>query len=794
MNLRFASRLLLASASIIAFEASLLPSSGDTVSSLVIVSNETAVSSWTVERGGELRLGADVADPLVRWTFDDAAQPGADTGSLGKSFNFSACMTATNDAERGRCVYFDGSGQVWVATAAGLPSDTAFTIAGWMKAEYENSGLLYWGANSSVKSGGFGLQNGKPTFYFYGGGDLQAPVSATYYDGVTWTHFAAVYEPSATSGRKMRVYVNGTQVAAMDPTRTVAIDTTAELRLGTCTMNEARFNKGFADDVMIFGRALADAEISILSNTSDARDFLPQTASVSVAGGGVVSVGIGSQTFGGLSGGGTLQVDDSSVARFVSEGSQAIGEIEGEGRAVVASGTLEAGLADTFAAQTVLHYTFDDPADPGADTGSAGLHLKASTASADAAWADVTDSAVPGALRFDGAHCLIPTTAADSNVSRIPSGNSAYTIAVRLTLDEAGGRDGISSWGINSRLQKNGLRFYNSRENVSGSSFGLMSYQWGADTPAPLDGVSSSLPGGPAGGWHTAVVTYDPGTSTKTFYLDGARVTSATLPALNVSASRFTIGRAEGSGYDYYRGYIDDYRVLNCAVTADEARALVAEVSTVARDTALAVDGGATLSVPAGKAFSMGTLAAEGTVSVAGRLNVTKGASEISGALSGDGVVATASGAQLAISGVKSFAGTVKVENGTLDGAWSMPSATVTLGVGGGLTASGGICSAGGITLADGGFADLGTLAPGGAYWTSATPIVLPGTFTVHVAASARLIETRMIFAAPSVLGSVESWTLDATGFRIGFETSLRQTSNGVELFIKSPATVLFIR
>lgn len=74
MNLRFASRLLLASASIIAFEASLLPSSGDTVSSLVIVSNETAVSSWTVERGGELRLGADVADPLVRWTFDDAAQ------------------------------------------------------------------------------------------------------------------------------------------------------------------------------------------------------------------------------------------------------------------------------------------------------------------------------------------------------------------------------------------------------------------------------------------------------------------------------------------------------------------------------------------------------------------------------------------------------------------------------------------------------------------------------------------------------------------------------------------------
>ena len=771
-----------------------MPSSGDTVSSLVIVSNETAVSSWTVERGGELRLGADVTDPLVRWTFDDAAQPGADTGSLGKSFNFSACMTATNDAERGHCVYFDGAGQVWVSTAAGLPSDTAFTIAGWMKSEYQNSGLLYWGANASVKSGGFGLQDGKPTFYFYGGGDLQAPASAMYYDSMTWTHFAAVYEPSAASGRKMRVYVNGTQVAAMDPTRTVAIDTTAELRLGTCTMNETRFNKGFVDDVMIFGRALTDAEITILSNTSDARDFLPQAASVSVAGGGVVSVGIGSQTFGGLSGGGTLQVDEISEARFSSESSQSIGEIEGEGRAVVASGTLEAGLADTFAEHTVLHYTFEDPANPGADTGSAGLHLKASTASADAAWADVTDSAVPGAMHFDGAHCLIPTAAADANVTRLPSGNSAYTIAVRLTLDVAGGRDGISSWGVNSGQQKNGLRFYNSRENVSGSSFGLMSYQWGADTPAPLDGVSSSLPGGPAGGWHTVVVTYDPGTSTKTFYLDGARVMSATLPALNVSASRFTIGRAEGSGYDYYRGYIDDYRVLNCAVTADEARALVAEVSAVARETALAVDGGATLSVPAGKAFSTGTLAAEGTVSVAGRLNVTKGASEINGALSGNGVVATASGAQLAISGAKSFAGTAKVENGTLAGAWAMPSATVSLGAGGGLAASGGVCSAGGITLVEGGFADLGTLAPGGAYWTSATPIALPGTFTIRVTASARPIDTRMIFAAPSVSGSVENWTLDATGFRIGYETSLRQTSNGVELVVKSPATVLYVR
>ncbi len=768
---------------------------GETVSGLVVVSNETAVSSWTVERGGELRLGAEVADPLVRWTFDNAAQPGKDTGSLGKNFNFSACMAATNDARRGRCAYFDGSGQVWVSTAAGLPSDTAFTIAGWMKSEYQNSGLLYWGANSSVKSGGFGLQEGKPTFYFYGGGDLQAPASATYYDGVTWTHFTAVYEPSAESGRKMRVYVNGVQAAAMDPTKAVAIDTTAEFRFGTCTMNASRFNKGFVDDVMIFGRALTDTEISILSNTSRASDFLPPEASVSVAGGGVVSVGIGSQTFGGLSGDGTLQVDGLSEAQFVSEGSQTIGEIEGEGRAVVASGTLEAGLADTFAAHTVLHYTFDDPANLGADTGSAGLHLKASTASADAAWADVTDVTVPGAMRFDGAHCLIPTAAADSNVGRIPSGNSAYTIAVRLTLNAAGGRDGISSWGVNSRLQKNGLRFYNSGENVSGSSFGLMSYQWGADTPAALDGVSSSLPGTPADGWHTVVVTYDPGTGTKTFYLDGARMASATLPALSVAASRFTIGRAEGNGYDYYRGYIDDYRVLDCAVTADEARALVAEVSTAARDTSLAVDAGATLSVPAGKAFSTGTLAAEGAVSVAGRLNVTKGASEINGALSGGGVVATAFGAQLAISGAKSFAGTVKVENGTLAGAWSLPSATVSLGVGGGLAAtSGGVCSANGIALVEGGFADLGTLVSGGAYWTSATPIVLPSTFTIHVAANAQFNESRMVFAAPSVSGSVENWTLDATRFRIGYETRLRQTSNGVELVVKSPATVVVFR
>ncbi len=766
--------------------------SGETVSGTVVVSNATADSPWTIARGGELRLEATVGEPLVRWTFDNAAQPGADTGSLGKSFTLAECTIATNDAERGRCLYFDGTGHKWAGYAAGLPSDTAFTIAAWMKSEYENSGLLYWGANSAVKSGGFGLQDGKPTFYFYGGGDLQAPASAAYYDGGTWTHFAAVFDPSAASGQKMRIYVNGVQAAAMDPIKPVAIDTTSDLRFGICTLNPTRYNKGFVDDVMIVGRALTDVEIAGIGVP---RDFLPPAASVSVAAGGVVSIGIDSQTFGGISGDGTLRIDDVSEARFASSGTQSIGEVEGTGSAVVAFGALEVGLDDTFAANTVLRYTFDDSSDPGADSGSAGLHLKPSTASGDATWADVTSGAVPGAMRFDGSHSLIPTAAAGGNVSRIPSGNSAYTIAVRLTLDEAGGRDGISSWGYNSRMQKNGLRFYNASENLS-STFGLMSYQWGADTPAALDGVAALLPGAPADGWHTVVVTYDPTTGIKDVYLDGALVASAALSsALNVVADRFTIGRSEGNGYDYYRGYIDDYRVLDCAVTAEEARALVAEVPTAARGTTFSVSDGATLFVPAGRTFSMGTLASGGTVSVAGRLNVTAGESEISGALTGAGVVATSFGAKLGIFGEKAFAGTVKVENGALSGAWSLPSATVTLGVGGGLVAEdAGVSSAGGISLADGCVADLGTLAPGGAYWTSSTPIALPETFTVRVTAAAHGNETRTIFAAPSVSGSVASWILEATGFSEEQVPELRMTANGVELFVKIPAFVMVVR
>ena len=766
--------------------------SGEMVSGRIVISNATDVLSWTVENGGELRIAAEVGDPLVNWTFDNTAQPGADTGSLGKSFVLADFMTATNDTERGRCLYFDGTGQKWVASAGGLPSDTAFTIAAWMKSQYENSGLLYWGENSAVKSGGFGLQGGKPTFYFYGGGDLQAPASATYCDGETWTHFAAVFDPSAASGRKMRIYVNGVQAAAMDPTKPVAINTASDLRFGICTLNAARYNKGFVDDVMIVGQALTDVEIASIGAP---RDFLPPAASVSVADGGVVSIGIDSQVFGGMSGNGTLQIDDASEARFASNGTQSIGEVEGAGKAVVVSGALEVGLDATFAAHTVLHYTFDDSSDLGKDAGSAGLSLKASTATGDATWADMTSGAVPGAMRFDGAHCLVPTAAAAGNVGRIPAGNSAYTIAVRLTLDEAGGRDGISSWGYNSRLQKNGLRFYNASENLS-STFGLMSYQWGADTPASLDGVAASLPGTPADGWHTVVVTYDPATSTKDFYLDGSLVASTTLSsALNVVADRFTIGRSEGNGYDYYRGYIDDYRVLDCAVTAEQARALVAEVPTAAKAAALAVNDGATLSVPTGRAFSTGTLASDGPVSVAGRLNVTAGESEISGALTGAGVVATSFGADLSISGEKAFAGTVKVENGALSGSWSLPSATVSLGVGGGLVADdAGVCAAYGISLADGCNADLGTLFSGGAYWTSSTPIALPDTFTVRVAANSGRNETRIVFAAPSVSGSVANWTLESTGFREEQAPELRVTDNGVELFVKSPAFVMVVR
>jgi hypothetical protein len=79
-----------------------------------------------------------------------------------------------------------------------------------------------------------------------------------------WIHVAGVYDPAGPSPRK-RLLVNGRPVAAKDLQKPMAYDTarTGDLYLGANGRGDERF-KGLIDDVRVYGRALAPAEIEAI--------------------------------------------------------------------------------------------------------------------------------------------------------------------------------------------------------------------------------------------------------------------------------------------------------------------------------------------------------------------------------------------------------------------------------------------------------------------------------------------------------------------------------------------------
>lgn len=735
--------------------------------------------------GGKLVIDAgEPFEPLVCWTFDDEVSPGLDLGSLGRNLVVeSEHRHVVQDEERGAVLCFDGRDSNCSVSAAGLPSSTAFTILGWMKSKSQNSGLLYWGPNQSVKSGGFGIQANAPKFYFYGGGDLSAPASAVYSDGKTWTHYACVYDPSAAPGTKMRIYVNGSLVAQMDNTQPVAIDLSSPLYLGQVTQNSDRHCDGFVDDVMICGKALTEAEIAVvMARKNRARqgdEYLPPATDVRTVRGGTLSVCISNQTLQALSGDGTVEVADRATATFATSGSLAAGTVSGAGRAVkTGAGTLTLTRAVNLARSVeveagdlvldgpfspfghhVVRYAFEGD-DLGADAGPAGLSLTP----AEGTWDDFRDPAVPGAVWFDGAHALVPTAAGQSLTGVLPHGNASWTVAIRFTLDaRAGNRSGFYSWGNTATRQINAARLFDAGDQQAAQT-GVLHFNWADDLHVGQD--LAAWRGTPADGWHELVVTYEGGNRLKRMFFDGTEIGSQTVSAdLNVAAANFTIGRsARNGGHDYFRGYLDEFMVLDCAVAPELVGRLFPPDDT-ASASRLKVAEGARASVALG-AVQVGGVDLRGTLNVGGDLHLRQGASAVKGNLTGSGTVVVRDGASLALDGEKDFEGTVWVANGSLCGDWRVAAAAIRVDADGTLRADGPVaCLAKSYQLASAASVVLGVPDEGirGVYWTSAESLALPSALDVQLeTASMKPASSKVtLFSAPSLVGDISGWTFD---------------------------------
>jgi hypothetical protein len=92
------------------------------------------------------------------------------------------------------------------------------------------------------------------------------------------------------------------------------------------------------------------------------------------------------------------------------------------------------------------------------------------------------------------------------------------------------------------------------------------------------------------GGWHHVAVVIDAAAHTTRLYLDGNVVAANTATTLTPGALGQTtqnwLGRSQYSGDAYYQGLIDDMRVYNRALSADEIKSLTVSLQQRTDETA----------------------------------------------------------------------------------------------------------------------------------------------------------------------------------------------------------------
>jgi hypothetical protein len=164
------------------------------------------------------------------------------------------------------------------------------------------------------------------------------------------------------------------------------------------------------------------------------------------------------------------------------------------------------------------------------------------------------------ALNFNGTNQYVSL----STGTGIPISNSSYTLSVWFKATSLGSRDGLVGWGnygVGNNLV-NALRLTDSGECSGGQ--GVINYWWGNDLTLCSTRVTANA-------WHHVVAEYN-GT-TRIIYVDGVSIGSDTPVGHNVpNTSNFKIGVTNGA--DPFPGSIDDVRIYNRALSANDVKLL----------------------------------------------------------------------------------------------------------------------------------------------------------------------------------------------------------------------------
>ena len=372
--------------------------------------------------------------------------------------------------------------------------------------------------------------------------------------------------------------------------------------------------------------------------------------------------------------------------------------------------------------QPVAHYAFDDAANPGKDSSGNGYDLvnpgsvycpnydnKGTAKTVTSRNVNIVEN-IPGVYGKCGSFATsalrYPETAPFP--AKIPTGNAAFSISVRYQMNRSMGPS-LVEWGDNT-VANHYVRLCN------GSSPATPRVEFAANGDSHGGGVSPNassalrdytiLPGAQRGErvtWTHVIWTYDPTAKRFTCYYDGvacATDNAAKNLPFDIQATNLIVGCCSRScswsndGEKFFTGYIDDIRIYDCVLTADQVERLTRSMqtgsipATLPADSTVTVDADATLKVSQGADHAFASIAGTGTLDVSSalaRVTVTGGGT-VAAAVKGVGAL-RASGADLSLTGdLSSFVGDLEATNAALTVSSAAPNAVIRVLAGGRVT------------------------------------------------------------------------------------------------------------
>ncbi len=181
---------------------------------------------------------------------------------------------ADRNGQAGAAGYFDGSSGLYLQSAGIFNIGTSdFTVSGWFKTNGATRMMLWQesGKNGSADNQSWLRLNDNTTTQYMrfnteysGGSSILNLASEGKVNVNSWYHIVAV-----RNGTKMSVYINGTKVKELttpEARNITGADQGFKIGFQQGATSFSNFYNGYMDDLLIYKRALTDAEIAALYN------------------------------------------------------------------------------------------------------------------------------------------------------------------------------------------------------------------------------------------------------------------------------------------------------------------------------------------------------------------------------------------------------------------------------------------------------------------------------------------------------------------------------------------------